>query len=304
MLRLYPGVHSNMGELLFKFGVVHGAELSAGNGLQSVGQNAQLLGDGHGGVNVVAGDHDGADPRLAALLNGGLDLRTYRIDHAGQSQEAQVMLQIIGFKGGRTCIIGPLGRCQHTQGAVGHGLVGRQNLSTLLLRHRTDNTAVPIAGAALQHHVGSALGELDAAAGSLVNGGHHLPAGVKGCLPDPGHLRLQLRLGQAALGAPCHQRRLGRLAVDIAALGQSGIGAQGHSGGSAVAVAAVIVHHGHLVLGQSAGLIRADDLGTAQRLHGGQAADNGAALGHIGNADAQHHCHHGGKALGNGGHRQ
>ena len=304
MLRLYPGVHSNMGELLFKFGVVHGAELSAGNGLQSVGQNAQLLGDGHGGVNVVAGDHDGADPRLAALLNGGLDLRTYRVDHAGQSQEAQVMLQIAGFKGNRTCIIGPLGRSQHTQGTVGHGLVGRQNLSTLLLRHRTDNTAVPIAGAALQHHVGSALGELDAAAGSLVDGGHHLPAGVKGCLPDPGHLRLQLRLGQAALGAPCHQRRLGRLAVDIAALGQSGVRTQGHGGGGAVAVAAVIVHHGHFVLGQGAGLIRADDLGTAQRLHSGQAADNGAALGHIGNADAQHHCHHGGKALGDGGHRQ
>ena len=137
-----------------------------------------------------------------------------------------------------------------------------------------------------------------------MDGGHHLPAGVKGCLPDPGHLRLQLRLGQAALGAPCHQRRLGRLAVDIAALGQSGVRAQGHGGGGAVAVAAVIVHHGHFVLGQGAGLIRADDLGTAQRLHGGQAADNGAALGHIGDADAQHHCHHGSKALGDGGHRQ
>ena len=293
-----------MGVFLLELLVAHGAELCAGDGFFVLGKNAKLLGDGHGGVDMVAGYHDGPDARLTALLDGGLYLRAHRIDHARQPQEAQVMLQIVGLEGGRLRLIYPLGGGQHPQSLVGHGLVGGQNLSAFFLRHGTHHTAVPIAGAALQHHVGATLGELDIAALRLMHGGHHLAAGVKGRFTHTGQLVLQTGLGQAALGAPRHQRRLGRLAVDSAVLRQRGVGAQGHGGGGAVAVGAVIVHHGHLVLGQGAGLIRADDLGAAQGLHRGQAADDGAALGHIGDADAQHHGDHGGKAFRDGGHRQ
>ena len=214
------------------------------------------------------------------------------------------MLQIVGLHRGGQRVIGTLGGSQHAQRLVGHGLVGSQDLSPLFLRHGSDDAAVPVAGAALQHHVGAALGELDIAVILLVDGGHHLAAGVKGCFPHTGQFLLQTGLGQAAFGAPCHQRRLGGLTGDGAVLRQIGVGAQGHGGGGQVSLAAVVVHHGHLVLGQGAGLVGADDLGAAQRLHGSQAADNGAALGHVGDADAQHHRHHGGKALRDSGHRQ
>ena len=65
-----------------------------------------------------------------------------------------------------------------------------------------------------------------------------------------------------------------------------------------------MLHHRHLILGQGACLIGADDLGAAQRLHGGEPTDHGMALTHIGHADAQHHRHHGGQTLRDGGHGQ
>ena len=304
MLRLHAGIDGDMGQLAVKFLVGHGAQLRAGDGLHAVGQDTQLPGDGHGGIDMVAGDHDGADARLAALINGGLYLRTDGIDHAGKAQKAQVMLQIRGLAGRGHDIIGALGGSQHAKGTVGHGLVGGQNLGALFLGHRTRRGAVPIGGAMLQHHIGAALGKLEEAAFRAVDGGHHLAAGIKGGLAHAGKLFLKLALGQAALGAPRHQRGFGGLAGHAAVGVQRGIGTQGHGRGGAVTLRAVVLHHGHFVLGQGTGFIRADDLGAAQRLHSGQAADDGISFGHIGNADAEHHRHHGGKALGNGGHRQ
>ena len=223
MLRLHPGVHGDMGVFLLELLVAHGAELRAGDGLHVLGENAQLFGDGHGGVDMVAGDHNGPDARLTALLDGGLHLRTHRIDHARQAQEAQVVLQVGGLHGLGQRLIGALGGGQHTQGLVGHGLVSGQDLGPLLLGHGTDHSIVPVAGAALQHHVRAALGELDVAALRPMHGGHHLAAGIEGRFAHAGQLVLQPGLGQAALGTPGHQRRLGGLTVDGAVLRQSGI---------------------------------------------------------------------------------
>ena len=58
-----------------------------------------------------------------------------------------------------------------------------------------------------------------------------------------------------------------------------------------------MVDNRHLVLRQGAGFVRTDDLRTAQCLYGGQPADNGIALGHIGHTDAEHDSDHGGKPL-------
>ena len=65
-----------------------------------------------------------------------------------------------------------------------------------------------------------------------------------------------------------------------------------------------MLHHRHLVLGQGAGLIGADNLGTSQRLHRRQLPDYGVALGHIRDADGQNDGHHRCKPLRNGCHRK
>ena len=67
----------------------------------------------------------GRMPAAAALLDGGLDLRTHRVDHARQPQKAQILLQIrpgslswAGASSQSRC-----SRGQHPQRLVRHGLV-------------------------------------------------------------------------------------------------------------------------------------------------------------------------------------
>ena len=62
--------------------------------------------------------------------------------------------------------------------------------------------------------------------------------------------------------------------------------------------------HGHFILGDGARLIRADHAGTAQRLHGVQFADDGAAAQDAPHAEGQGDGDDGGQALGDGGHGQ
>ena len=57
-------------------------------------------------------------------------------------------------------------------------------------------------------------------------------------------------------------------------------------------------------MGQRSGLVAADNLGAAQRLHRRQPADDGVSLGHVGHANRQHDGDNGGKAFGDGRHRK
>ena len=51
--------------------------------MAAIGDDAQLLGDGHGGVDVIARDHDGADTGIVGLADGVGDLGADRVNHAG-----------------------------------------------------------------------------------------------------------------------------------------------------------------------------------------------------------------------------
>ena len=62
--------------------------------------------------------------------------------------------------------------------------------------------------------------------------------------------------------------------------------------------------HRHLVGGQGSRLVRADDRGAAQGLHGWQAADDGVLFGHAAGAQGQAGGDDGRKTLRYGGHRQ
>ena len=92
MLGLNTGVDAVFIDDPVKLIVAEPVELTPLYGLRSVVDNAKLTRDGDGGVLVVAGYHDRADTGAAAFVDRGLDLRTDRVDHAGQADEAQFML--------------------------------------------------------------------------------------------------------------------------------------------------------------------------------------------------------------------
>ena len=144
---------------------------------------------------------------------------------------------------------------------------------------------------------------MDIGAVRFVNRGHHLPAGVEGGFVHPGLCRHQHIFGQAHAGGKIHQGRLGGLTFGLPLFIENSIRAQGHGSGQQLRFAGML-HHGHLVLRQGAGLVGADDLGAAQGLHSGQPADDRIALAHIGHANAQYHSNHSGQALRDGGNRQ
>lgn len=70
---------------------------------------------------------------------------------------------------------------------------------------------------------------------------------------------------------------------------------------------AIVATHpadGHLVGGERARLVGADNRGAAQGLHGGKAADDGVLLRHATRAQGEAGGDDGGQALGDGGHSQ
>ncbi len=157
-------------------------------------------------------------------------------------------------------------------------------------------------GAQAQHHVGRALGVLlKAAVESLHHNGHHLAARIERSLA---HARMLLaKAGQARLGGIVYQRALGGLAHGLAGLGiPLGIGAQRHAGEElGLGRGELVLDHGHLVLGERARLIGANHLRAAERLHGGELADNRLAAGHLGHTERKHDGDHGHQTLGDGG---
>ena len=97
----------------------------------------------------------------------------------------------------------------------------------------------------------------------------------------------EMRVGVGNFAARLQQLALGRVTgagdLDVASAGQPERG------------------HGHLVLGQGAGLVRADDARGAERLDCGEAAHDGAAASHALHADGERDRHRHGKSLGDHG---
>ena len=63
-------------------------------------------------------------------------------------------------------------------------------------------------------------------------------------------------------------------------------------------------HHRHAILGHRSGLVRADHRRGAERLHGGQPADEGTAPGQAPETGGERHGRDGRQPLGDGGHRE
>ena len=92
MLGLNTGVHAVFLHSLVHLFVGDLVQLSAGDRLRSILDDAQLFGDGNSGVFVVTGDHDRTDAGRATFLDGGFYFGTDRVDHAGQTQKDQILL--------------------------------------------------------------------------------------------------------------------------------------------------------------------------------------------------------------------
>ena len=301
VLRLHAGIDADVLQAAGKRGVVHGAQLRAGDGLVAGAEQAELFGDRGGGVHVVAGDHDRPDAGAAAGADGVHDLRAHWVDHAREAEKAQVLLERRGGRVVRQRVIRAHGRRQHAQGVAGHGMIARRDLGAVRFRHGLGAAVDPDPVAQRQQHVGCALGILHDEAAVGVQGAHHLAFAVERRLGHARILRAQRARRQALRDRPAHERGLGRLAghgVRLRVVHR--IDTQGHGRGEQVLITGSALGHSHAVLRERAGLIRADDLRAAERLHGRESADDRAAAAHVRHADGQHDRHDRGQSLRNG----
>ena len=301
VLGLHAGVDADVPQAAGKRGIVHGAQLRAGDGLVARAEQTELPGDRLGGVHVVAGDHDGPDAGAAAGTDGVHDLGAHRVDHAREAEKAQVLLERRGRRVARQRVIRAHGRRQHAQGTAGHGVIARRDLGAMRVRHGLGAAVDPDPVAQRQQHVGRALGILHDGTAIGVQGAHRLSFAVKRRLGHARILRAQRARRQALRDRPAHERGLGRLTghgVRLRVMHR--VHAQGHGRGEQVFVAARALRHSHAVLRERAGLIRTDDLRAAERLHGREPADDRAAAAHVRHADGQHDRHDRGQPLRNG----
>ena len=297
----------------------------------------QLLGDGAGGLPAVPGNHHRTDAGPAALGHRLIGLLARRVDHAGKAAENKVLLGGVPAPGNP-----PPAQRQHPHGVLRHLVVALQDALALRLGQGRCRPVFLHKGAALQQNVRRALGEhQQLAALGAHDDRHHLALGVEGQLPQQGvaaggalHPALDGHHCQGRLGRlPVH--RVGLLALQPPAGGvfDAGIVADGGDFQRALQVAVVLCTHrpaallnppglqpvpghrkvasgaadpldGHPVFGEGSGLVRADDVGAAERLHRVQAADDRILLDHPVDRQRQSDGDDGGQALRDGGHRQ
>ena len=167
----HPG--ASAGSTLFRYGQVvkFATTVSlAFSGFVFV-KDANPLADGFSGVLVVAGDHDDTDSSFTAQSDGGLDLKTGRIQHANNTNKGQVdfvfselrrffKIHVIGIHGG---IAGGKGQAPEgiTAGSISDSLVndlGTDGGSHGLLVTTDPVMSTPVKdtfGCTLDKHLGS-----------------------------------------------------------------------------------------------------------------------------------------------------
>ena len=255
---------------------------------------------------MVAGDHNRLDSGFPADGNGFLGFRTRRVNHADQTHEGKACFQLI--RGG---ICGNLvdflvcngknteGICTH---AFGHTLCG-----------------IHISGNAPgHHHIKCPLDDDDVFTVNAVDGGHQLTVGIKGDFRKSRRLLVQLILGHSVFMRREDDGSFGGVTnvLFFCAIEDHGtVTAEGGIGeelfdlfgivcadvfGSIFTVR-ISLGQCHAVLGEGAGLVRADDGRTAESFHGRQTADERIFLDHTLYTDGKYDGNDGRQTFGNGG---
>ncbi len=93
MLGRDAGKHVNVVNTLLQRWVVQRVQFGAGHYLAVLVQQADFLGDGARGIGIVARDHARADAGVAGHFDGCRDFGAGRVDHAGQADKDQIVLQ-------------------------------------------------------------------------------------------------------------------------------------------------------------------------------------------------------------------
>ncbi len=92
------------------------------------------FGNRAGGVGEVAGDHHRADSRMARMFERGFHFGARRVDHAHQTDEDQILFQILGldlFDIIWHILFQTIGKTKHAQCIFGHRIVGGEDLLAL-----------------------------------------------------------------------------------------------------------------------------------------------------------------------------
>ena len=302
VLRSDPGDDADLAHLGVELVVAQRRELGAGEG---AALDPELAADRGGRRGVVAGDHADLDPGVLAERDRVPRLLARRVDDADQGEQRQVLdlrEQVAAGVEGRGVDVAR-GHGEHPQALAGETVVLRQDAVAVALDPDERSVHVPAHRGPREQHVGRALHEaanhLPAVFLHLVEGGHELVLRVERNLADTREGAPRLVDVEPALRGQDDERRLGRVADDLAVTHRRVVG-EGHReeerlegrvrlardakdlalGGVALALDRVAtpgdqqLARGHLVQRQRARLVGADRRRRAERLHRPQPLDD------------------------------
>ena len=262
---------------------------------------------------MVARDHDRLDACADGVGNRLTALLTRRVDHRHQTDEGVAVLGVDAELFGALLV----GEREHAQALLGVLVVLRENGLLVRFGHRTHAVLGGDADAAVENGVERTLGEHMLDAVELVFGRHHLAVGVKGNLLLTAEDVTDDGFVESDVAGGFDQRILGRVA-DALAVHNGGVVVEDHAVeqlavrrvaevklflADALAVDIDFLH-GHLVLGQGARLVGADDRHAAEAFHRLEILDDGVLLCHFLGAHRLHDRDDGAERLGNRRHRQ
>ena len=135
---------------------------------------------------MIAGNHNRTDSGSAALFDGRQHLGAHRVDHPGETEETELLLQLSGLPSvGAGRVLSRSSR-KDTESLVGQRFIGEENSFPVLLTQRNGLSIRQYVSTAFQNLIRSAFRELNHGSIRLfVYGRHHLPHGIEGCLTDP-----------------------------------------------------------------------------------------------------------------------
>ena len=245
---------------------------------------------------MVAGYHNRRNSGLITFLNGCLNFRSYRVNHTCQTQEAKVVLKSFNGNIRRHFLMYRHSCHKNPEGLVSHFLVSLQDSSSVFFADVNKFSVSIYLGAPFENLIRCSLGVLNNSVVFfvLVKSGHHLTAAVKRNFTHSWKFLFHIAFINSQLVCIIYKGTFCRFSGGtLGAFLDFSITAKSHCLCQEVFVFAVIIHHGHLILGKGTCFIGADNLRTAESFNGCQLSDDGVSLRHIGYAygkDYGHNC--------------